>query len=180
MNNCLRLVLNDLCEAMAADRMLSELLAKYEMTKCLPKPVTAGIIFIEHALAIRMALAVNRLLQPTKSDRATLMSFFKSIESNINASKRAELRSRIDTIRDHPDAKRLRECRDGFIAHTLVGEFGVRDGMLTDSIDDLLYELIALVKDMIEASGGDRSTPNTQLEHWREIGVATWSTLLRQ
>ena len=72
LRSCLDLVAKDLCDAHAADRMLTNMsmredrLAEFERSEA-----RVGVQFIAGSLLLRMALAVNRTLQGASNDKAS-------------------------------------------------------------------------------------------------------------
>jgi hypothetical protein len=150
--HCFELVAKDLCEAHAADRMLTDMsmredrLAEFDRSEA-----RLGVQFIAGSLALRMALAVNRMLQGASNDRASfprLLKLAKAVRHNADLSG---FEIRLDELRDGATARKLHECRNGFMAHTLAGELGSRGGMRSNLVTDLLYELTDLYEDIHRA-----------------------------
>ena len=76
MMHCFELVAKDLCEAHAADRMLTDMsmredrLAEFDRSE-------ARLQFIAGSLALRTALAVNRTLRGASNDKASFARLLK-------------------------------------------------------------------------------------------------------
>jgi hypothetical protein len=69
--------------------------------------------------------------------------------------------------------------QNGFMAHTLVGELGAREGMKLSPISDLLYHLTDLYEEIHRAAtGAEDRVVSEALEKWRERARQTWDALL--
>lgn len=168
---CLDLVLDDLREALTADRLVS-LLDTMEPTDP-STDVLQGLYFVSGSLALRMGLGVNRLLQEPGSDRATLTRLLRLVNGNVPAATADELGRRLAAIRHSPDAILLKQCRDGFSAHTLIGPKGNRDGMPAVRVADLLHIVFDLVQDICAAVGYDQFDGDIHFTRWQEIADRT-------
>jgi hypothetical protein len=176
----LELVANDLCEAHAADRMLEDMGGRHlALAKFNGSEAGVGLRFIREALAFRMALAVNRTLQGGANDGATfdrLLGLMKATRCNIDLSA---FEKRLDELRNGEAARKLRDCRNGFMAHTLIGELGSRGGMKSVPIGDLLYDLTGLYEDIHRAvTGAEGRVVDECLEKWRKRAWETGNALL--
>jgi hypothetical protein len=172
----LELVGLDLREAHAADRMLFEMTRDGRLARFDHLDARFGLKYIEEALARRLALAVDRLLQVTRKDRAGFAALLSLITC---PDERAKFGARLDVLRNCDAARKVRECRNGFIAHTLVGKLGSRDGMGLSPLSELLYKLTTLYEEIHPAVIGpeDRAV-SEDLEKWRARARETWNTLL--
>jgi hypothetical protein len=170
--DCLDLLAKDLCEAHAAERMLEALNRYNTITKLNGSEAGFGLEFIRGALEFRIALAVNRTLQGASNDKATFARLLRLFPV-------PQFGKRLDELRNGEAARRLRECRNGFMVHTLVGELGSRNGMKSNLIGDLLYELTDFYEDIHrDVTGTEGGAVNECLEKWRQRAWETWDALL--
>jgi len=175
--SCLDLVAKDLCESHAADKMLSVLAAREDrLAEVDCSEARFGIRFIERALALRIILAVARTLDRASAHRASFAQLLRlAADQDLNI---AELEKRFDQLADGQAARKLRKCRNGFMAHTLVGELGSRDGMNLSPVSDLLYELTALYEDIHRvATNAEDRVVSEALEKWHRYAQQTWDSL---
>jgi hypothetical protein len=172
----LDLLAKDLCEAHAADRMLFELGNRHvTITKLNGSEAGLGLDFIRAALAFKMALALNRTLQGASNDKATFGGLLRLKAARYNVSA---FGGRLHELRNAESARKLQECRNGFMAHSLVGELGSRGGMKS-GLGDLLYELTDFYEEIHRAVTGTKGRLIDEcLEKWRERARLTWDILL--
>lgn len=178
--SCLELVAKDLCEAHAAERMLSNMATRHNrLAEFNDSEGRFGLRFIEDALALRMALAVNRTLQGTSANRSSFARLLKLITSTGVDVDVSGFEERIQGLRQEQAARRLHQCRNGFMAHTLVGEAGSRGGMRVQPIADLLYRLTDLYEEIHRATAGTEDPVISRtLETWRRRAQNTWDSLV--
>lgn len=164
--DCFDLVVGDLRQALTADRLVSFFDAN------LPDDASAdvllGLYFVSGSLALRMALAVNRILQEPGHNRATLVRLLQLLKRDV-AIDLTPIFNRAEAIRNSRNAILLKKCRDGFAAHTLLGEQGFRDGMTAKAVGDLLHELSDLISAIATAVGYEQFDGDTHFNRWHEI-----------
>lgn len=171
----------DLCEAHAADRMrcmMRHRLVDFEQ----PEPLF-GLMFIEHALALKMMLAVHRTLQGASGDKASfarLLSLTRTAAPGVNFSGITE---RLSEMRNGEAARKLQRCRNRFMAHTLVGELASRGGMKSDLVEDLLDDFTHLYEEIRRGISGTKAWAESEglsecREKWHTGAQKTCDTLL--
>ena len=177
--DCLDLLAKDLCEALAADRMRFELGDRHDtLAKLNGSEADFGLKFITGSLAFRMALAVSRTLQGASGNKATFARLLRLMKAANDNPELSAFERRLDELRNREAARQLRECRNGFMAHTLDGELGSRDGMKSDPIGGLLYELTGLYEDIHRAVKGTESKTIDFWKKWSDRARETADALL--
>jgi hypothetical protein len=169
----------DLREAHAADRMLFEMTRDGRLAAFHHPEARFGLKFIEEALALRLMLSVGRTLQGTSKDKASfaqLLTLIKALDPNI---KLLRFEKRLEEMKNGQAARKLQKCRNGFLAHTLVGELGARDGMDLSPVSNLLYDLTSLYEEIhVAMTGTEDRMVGRDLEIWRGRAHETWDALL--
>ncbi len=170
----------DLCEAHAADRMRFELGNRRDtLARLNGSEAGFGLKFIVETLAFRMLMAVDRTLQAASNDRATFDQLLRLMRTVRYKGDLSAFGKRLDELRNGEAARKLRDCRNGFIAHNLVGALGSRNGMKSTPVADLLYKLTDLHEDIHRAvTGTERRMVSECLEKWRERARVTSDLLL--
>ena len=178
--NVFELVAQDLCEAHAAYRMLVHTRNRHNaLAKLNRSEAGFGLKFIKDTLAFRMALAVNRTLQGASNDKASFARLLALAKAPRCEPDLSGFEKRLGELRNREAARKLQDCRNGFMAHTLVGELGSRNGMKLDLVGDLLYELTNLYEDIHRVvTGTEGRMVNECLEKWGKRARETWDTLL--
>jgi hypothetical protein len=177
---CFELVAKDLCEALAADRMLANIGRRHQsLARFNGSEAGFGLNFIKQALQQRMALAVTRTLQGASNDRTSFARLLKLAKAARHNTDLSGFEKRLGELRNAAAARKLQECRNGFMAHTLVGEPSARGRMKVYLVADLLYKLTDLYEDIHRAVTGteDRVISGTW-EKWHERALHMWNALV--
>jgi hypothetical protein len=112
MMHCLDLVATDLCEAHAANWMLTDIGSRYDsLAKFNGSEARFGLRFIEHVLALRLALAVNRTLQGASGDKVSFARLLNLAKAGGKGVSFSDCEWRLDELRNGEAAGKLWECR---------------------------------------------------------------------
>jgi len=133
------------------------------------KPVATFINFTNGALGIRMALAVHRLVQRQgkSGDRASLFTLVNDYGGNNS------VKDKLTKIETDPFFKKLNDVRNGFLGHTLKGEFGKRNGFKLSDLDEFfLSKIIPAVEAIFKVANVEWNGVDSYSFQWQEISKA--------
>jgi len=127
------LVKADFYEALACHQIINsiDLDAANEKSAAL----STTMEFILKSLLFRMAMAIDRLTQFQNSNRVSLVILLKENRNIFSETA-------IDEITNDPFLEKLRACRHGFMAHTLTGSRGSRQGFTREELGDFFFSKI--------------------------------------
>ena len=140
---------------------------------------------LAEALAWKLALTVNRLLQPpgTADDRASITGLLREVRAAqadgwrmARSDLLAEAETELARIREMPEVLELKRCRDEFMAHTVLG--CERKGMQTLAVQDLSEAVEQVVNDFHFAITGEPSPLHDRSMDWLEWAGAWWERVM--
>jgi len=172
---------NDIGEAIAADELLYVIEHHVNSWDDPPEKLEPGLQFMVDALALRMALAINRLFQPAGQDRTNFSQLKNLVATNTAVDPNIENAfTKAATLAASDNLVRLKPCRDGFMAHTLVGSLGNRHGMQFSTISDALQNAEELFEELHSALTGSTAGLTEVRTRWRQRAAEFWQDRLPQ
>jgi hypothetical protein len=181
LHECLQLMKNDIGEAIAADELLYVI--EHHVNNNWadpPSKLEAGLQYVVDSLAFRMALAINRLFQPARQDRANFAQLQKlavATGTNFNSALDSAFAAAA-TLGASGDLTRLKACRDGFMAHTLRGSLGSRYGMQSSVIADALVNAERIFEYVHKLLTGSSAGLSAIRANWRQRATDFWQERL--
>lgn len=167
------LALSDLYEANAAAQICYNFDRKIVQLADEPAELHRVWHFIEQAVSWKLALALERLTQVAKNDRASLMGLLREIEAaqkkGIQLSNEQLIAGAIEeleTALDSEITKSLKRARDGFIGHSLIG--ASREGVRVRELVDYIAKLESIAEKLYEGSFDARPDFDAHIDNWRD------------
>jgi hypothetical protein len=171
----LDLVAKDLCEAHAANSMLTDMMSRDRLADFNGSEARFGLWFIAGSLALRMALAVNRTLQGASNDKASFARLLKLAKAAHHNAGLTGFEMRLDELRNGPTARKLHECRNRFMAHSWLSR---RDEVQPRCRPPLRADRPARGHHRAVIGTEDRVV-SKDLEKWRGRARETWDAPIR-
>ena len=185
-DDILKLVCLDLKEAIAAERMYSNLSYRESLREFGKTEEGKGIATIQRALGTNFMIALQRLFQG--DNKATLRQLLKIARRENPGKDFQEFDKWLKTIRKSDSAVKLKDIRNSVLAHNDLKSISVRGKKINMTLfTDLLYEseeykgvVISIVRLNTAIKGIDESNEiwGTHYDNYCNISSKTWDFLL--
>jgi hypothetical protein len=178
--DCLQHLRCDIIEAIAADELLYVI--EYHINNSpngRVRGLDPGFEYVVGALVLRMALAINRLFENAGRDRANFDHLERLVAKQSEfAAALNDTFKKVAELRRSPDFVRLKNCRDGFMAHTLRGPLGHRDGIQNPLLSLALENAERVFEDVHRELMGDNADLAASRKKWRQRAQEFWRNRL--
>lgn len=178
LDDALYMVVNNVNEAFAADRIIAGYYAKRSNLADEPMERQRVWAYFEQAVYWKLSLAISRLLDAPKNDRASLAGLFREANTAIsegmtikNLSALDKAKRDVEVFRNLPIATKLRDARNAYMAHALLEPW---ISVELEPMRDLLYEIANVVDDIHIAVTGNESGISDHLNNWSGYVEQWW------
>ena len=172
-----QLVASDLYEANVAAQICNSFIQKHDRLAAEPLEQQQIWGFFDQAVCWKPALALERLTQNAGTDRASLKGLLREIAaarengtSLADEQRFEEAEANLTTALDDDICKSLRNSRNAFIGHSLIGEN--RQGVAVYDLMEYLGKLESIAEALHVGVFGTH-LDFTSIDDWQE-SAATW------
>lgn len=177
--NAINLILDDATDAIAAETMYRAFVNHHENLATQPPEKQRVWYYIDQSIGWRLALTVNRQLQPPRKDLASVSGLVREIKQAVaegyalpDAELFASAEAELARLRALPEALEVKRCRDEFMAHTVLD--GDRKGMQLEIVCELQGAIEQVIEDLFRAVTGQQSPLLDRYAQWREWSDLWW------